>query len=67
MLDTDDRATTRLYLITPPALDPHEFAPRLEEFLATLKGYETNKFQLTAEQRAVIKERWGEVIDRYGY
>jgi hypothetical protein len=44
-----------------------EFAPRLEEFLATLKGYETNKFQLTAEQRAVIKERWGEVIDRYGY
>src|SRR5215471_20035492 len=30
----DDRATTRLYLITPPALDPHAFAPRLKAALA---------------------------------
>ena len=28
------RATTRLYLITPPALDPDEFAPQLEAALA---------------------------------
>ncbi|MGE5270325.1 MAG: thiamine phosphate synthase [Thiohalocapsa sp.] len=28
------RATTRLYLITPPALDPDKFAPQLEEALA---------------------------------
>jgi thiamine-phosphate pyrophosphorylase len=33
MIDTD-RATTRLYLITPPALDPREFAPRLEAALS---------------------------------
>src|SRR5271155_5303170 len=32
MIDTD-RATTRLYLITPPALDPHAFAPLLEAAL----------------------------------
>src|SRR5262249_40671606 len=29
-----ERATTRLYLITPPALDPERFAARLEEALA---------------------------------
>jgi hypothetical protein len=22
---------------------------------------------MTAEQRAIVEERWGEVIDRYGY
>jgi thiamine-phosphate pyrophosphorylase len=31
---SEDRATTRLYLITPPALDPAEFAPRLAEALS---------------------------------
>jgi thiamine-phosphate pyrophosphorylase len=29
-----DRATTRLYLITPPALDPEKFARKLEQALA---------------------------------
>ncbi len=36
-----------------------DFQPRLESFLATLKGYETNKYQITPEQRAVIKEALG--------
>ena len=31
---SEERAATRLYLITPPALDPHEFAPLLEAALA---------------------------------
>jgi thiamine-phosphate pyrophosphorylase len=30
----DERATTRLYLITPPAFDPEAFAPDLDEALA---------------------------------
>src|SRR6516225_3646411 len=30
----NDRATTRLYLITPPALDPDQFAKELEAALA---------------------------------
>jgi thiamine-phosphate pyrophosphorylase len=30
----EDRATTRLYLITPPALDPEKFARELEQALA---------------------------------
>jgi len=34
---TDDtRATTRLYLITPPAFDPDRFARELEEALDML-------------------------------
>jgi hypothetical protein len=44
-----------------------EFLPRLQAYLAGIKGYETNKYQITPQQRAVIKHRWGEVITRYGY
>ncbi len=34
MAQSETRATTRLYLITPPALDPDRFATELEEALA---------------------------------
>lgn len=44
-----------------------EMQPRLEQFLATLKGYETNKYRLTPEQRKKIDDRWGEIIRREGY
>jgi omega-hydroxy-beta-dihydromenaquinone-9 sulfotransferase len=49
-------------------LDGYErFLPRLQAYLATIKGYETNRYQLTPEQRALIAARWSEVIARYGY
>lgn len=41
--------------------------PRLEEYLETIKGYETNRYQLSPERRAEIERRWGAVIRRYGY
>jgi hypothetical protein len=44
-----------------------EFLPRLQAYLATIKGYETNRYQLTPEQRAEVTRRWGDVIRRYGY
>jgi hypothetical protein len=44
-----------------------ELLPHLEEYLARNKGYETNRYELTPELRARIRERWGEVIRRYGY
>ncbi len=44
-----------------------DFLPRLREYLASVKGYETNKYQLTDEQKARIADRWGDVIRRYGY
>jgi hypothetical protein len=41
--------------------------PRLERYLETIKGYETNRYQLTPEQRTEIGRRWGAIIRRYGY
>lgn len=44
-----------------------QYLPRLEAYLASVKGYETNKYQLSDEQRAIISSRWRAVIERYGY
>jgi len=44
-----------------------QYLPRLQEYLASIKGYETNKYELTEEQKARITLRWSAVIERYGY
>lgn len=44
-----------------------EFLPHLQAYLAATKGYETNKYKLSAEQAALVTQRWGDVIGRYGY
>lgn len=44
-----------------------QYRPRLEEYLASLKGYETNRYQLTPQQREEVTRRWGPIIRRYGY
>jgi hypothetical protein len=44
-----------------------QYLPRLQEYLASVHGYETNKYALTVEQRTEITRSWGEVIRRYGY
>ena len=44
-----------------------EYRPLLKQYLADRVGYETNGYSLTARERAIITERWGEVIRRYGY
>lgn len=41
--------------------------PKLEEYLRRTSGYETNKYQITPEQRAKVAKQWGDVIARYGY
>jgi omega-hydroxy-beta-dihydromenaquinone-9 sulfotransferase len=43
------------------------FLPRLRQYLAEHQDYETNAYEITDEQRAIVAERWSEVIDRYGY
>jgi hypothetical protein len=43
------------------------FQPRVEQYLAGVRGYETNRYDLAAEQRAQIVRRWESVFDRYGY
>jgi omega-hydroxy-beta-dihydromenaquinone-9 sulfotransferase len=47
--------------------DFEQYRPRLRQYLADHMNYETNTYELTAEQRAIVTERWGEVIHRYGY
>lgn len=44
-----------------------EVQPQLEAYAAANKNYETNKFQLSAEQRQRITECWGDLISRLGY
>lgn len=44
-----------------------DFLPNLEKYLEETKGYETNRYQITPEQREEIARRWGPVIQRYGY
>jgi hypothetical protein len=41
--------------------------PRLQSYLQSVAGYETNRYDLTAEQKTEIGRRWSEVIRRYGY
>ncbi len=41
--------------------------PRLENYLAGLGHYQTNRHQLSPELHAEITRRWGTIIDRYGY
>ncbi len=41
--------------------------PRLEEYLRQVAGYETNRYELSAEQRVEITRRWGDIICRLGY
>lgn len=49
-------------------LDDFEAAlPHLEHYLASVAGYETNRYELTDRQREEIGRRWGAVIARYGY
>jgi hypothetical protein len=44
-----------------------EYLPRLRQYLAQHADYETNRYELTAKQRATIDQWWGDVIRRYGY
>jgi len=41
--------------------------PRLEEYLAQTKGYETNRYEQSPALRERIRARWGSVISQYGY
>lgn len=43
------------------------YRARLEEFLATSRGYETNRWDLSPEDQAKVTLHWGKVIERYGY
>jgi len=51
-------------------LDLGEFdnvRPALEEHLAGLKGYRTNRYEIAPETRDEISRRWAPYIEKYGY
>ena len=35
------------------------YLPRLEKYLATIKGYETNRYELSPDLKTEIGKRWG--------
>jgi hypothetical protein len=41
--------------------------PKLEAFATAQRGYETNKYALSDEQRDRITARWGDIIESQGY
>ena len=41
--------------------------PALKKYFADKADYQTNRFQLSPEQRAEIDRRWQPFLERYGY
>jgi hypothetical protein len=41
--------------------------PKVEEYAARTANYETNKYPITDEQKARVRERWGDIIEKLGY
>jgi len=47
--------------------DFEKVRPAVEKFLAESADYQTNRYQLTDEQRAAVAKRWSRYIRRHGY
>lgn len=41
--------------------------PLVRDYLDSVKNYETNRYELTAEEREQVFQHWGPIIRRYGY
>ncbi|MFO0935380.1 MAG: sulfotransferase [Gemmataceae bacterium] len=41
--------------------------PKILQYQANNRNYETNKYQLTPELKARIRDRWGDLIEKLGY
>src|SRR5262245_21742134 len=41
--------------------------PKVEAYAANSRSYETNKYPITDELKAKVRERWGDLIERQGY
>jgi len=56
------RLYRQLQLDEPPAL-----RTSVEAYFSARADYRTNRFQLSADERATLTRRWGHVMSRYGY
>ncbi len=41
--------------------------PALQEHLAEVKNYRSNRYELPEEKKEVVRQRWGAFFERYGY
>jgi len=41
--------------------------PGIEQYLADVKDYQTNRYEIAPELKAGIRRRWGVYVERYGY
>jgi hypothetical protein len=41
--------------------------PKLEAYWSQNAEYQTNRYRLSDEQKETVRQRWGRIIDRYGY
>jgi hypothetical protein len=41
--------------------------PAVEEYLSTMEGYQTNRYQMPPELRERVSKRWARFIQQYGY
>ncbi|MBS0209456.1 MAG: sulfotransferase [Planctomycetes bacterium] len=44
-----------------------ELRPRLEAYVQSLDGYQTNRYDARPEHRKLVAERWQPLMQRYGY
>jgi hypothetical protein len=47
--------------------DVEQLLPKLKQYMANTADYKTNRYELPPELRDTITQRWGHVIQRYGY
>ena len=47
--------------------DLNQFLPALRGYLASMDGYQTNRYTLTPDQRQQVAQRWGRFFRKYGY
>jgi hypothetical protein len=47
--------------------EPQHLGTMIEAYFSARADYRTNRFQLSADERAMIQRRWGHVLSRYGY
>lgn len=47
--------------------DFEKVLPALEDYMSGLADYQTNRYELSPEMHAEITQRWGSIIQKYGY
>jgi hypothetical protein len=47
--------------------EPQHLRTNVEAYFSARADYRTNRFELSADERATVQRRWGHIASRYGY